>query len=111
MITPLCESKLQSLSGCPKTLYFCTCDGWVCCSNEVWLLLEVVVTGEMQSIFNEGQFYRGLECQDRDGALHFLFDVESQCRDTILFYDFFFLITESWELCLVQALTILDILA
>lgn len=24
----------------------------------------------------------------------FLFDVEGQCRDTILFYDFFFLITE-----------------
>lgn len=26
-------------------------------------LLEVVVTGERQSISNEGQFYGGLECQ------------------------------------------------
>lgn len=86
----LSESKLQRLSGCPKTLHFCACDGWVRCSNEAWLLLEVVVTGEMESIFNEGQFYRGLECQDRDGAFNFLFDVEGQGRDTILLYGFFF---------------------
>lgn len=108
----LCESKLQSLSGCPKTLHFCACDGWDRCSNEAWLLLEVVVTGEMQSIFNEGKFYRGLECQDRDRAFHFLFDVEGQCRDTILFNDFFFFkLPRRWELYPVQTLTILDILA
>lgn len=80
-----------------QRLHFCACDGWVRCSNEAWLLLEVVVTGEKQSIFNEEQFYRGLECQDRDGAFHFLFDVEGQCRDTILFNDLvfsFFLITK-----------------
>lgn len=88
------KAKLQRLSGCPKTLHFCVCDGWVRCSNEAWLLLEVVVTGEMQSIFNEGQFYRGLESQDRDGAFHFLFDAEGQGRDAILLYRFFFLITK-----------------
>lgn len=85
----LSESRVQSLPGCPETLHFCTCDGWVRCCNKAWLLLEVMVTGETQSIFNEGHFYRGLGCQDRDGAFSFLFDVEGQCRDTILFYNLF----------------------
>lgn len=107
----LCESKLQSLSG-PKSSHFCTCDGWVRCSNEAWLLLEVVVTeGERQSIFNEGQFYGGLECQGRDVAFYFLFDVEGQCRDSTLFYKLVFLLERRWELYPVQTLIILDVLA
>lgn len=84
----LCESKLQSPCGCPESSHFCTCDGWVRCSNEAWQLLEVVVTeGERQSIFNKGQFYGGLECQGRDVEFRLSFDVEGQCRDSTLFYE------------------------
>lgn len=79
----LCESKLQSLSGCPKSSHFCLYDGWVHCSNEAWLLLELMVTGKRQSLFNEGQFYGGLECQSRDVAFHFFIwwrgPVQRQC--------------------------------
>lgn len=77
----LSEHKLRSVPGRPARSRFCACDGWVRCSNEAWLLLEVTVTErERQSVCNEGQFCAGLEYQGTDMASHFLFGVGDQYR-------------------------------
>lgn len=52
-------------------------------------VVEVMVTGVRQSIFNEGQFYGSLECQGREIAFNFLSDVEGQYRDSALIYTAF----------------------